>query len=61
MDSLAPSPAEDLEALDRGVIEAGLMAAEALAEVRALREGLRLALAAAGFPSLPEPVLTSAG
>lgn len=56
MPNVAQNTAQDMEALDRGVIEAGLIAAEALAEVRALKEGLRRALAAAGLPPLAQPV-----
>lgn len=44
---------EDIEALDRGVVEAGQIAAQALARVEALERGLELALSAARPPDGP--------
>jgi hypothetical protein len=62
-ESLAQASPADLEALDRGVTETGLLAARAMARadalearMAALEEALRRVAAATGIPLLPPPV-----
>ena len=60
MSTLPQEAAADLEALDRGVTDAGLLAARAMARadalearMAALEEGLRRVAAVSGVPVLP--------
>lgn len=63
MSTLPEEPPYDLEALDRGVRDAGLLAARAMARADALEarlaameEGLRRVASVTGIPVLPAPV-----